>query len=190
MPEMIAKLHCRSVTLTPLSREHRDLYVSLYTDPEVMAHIASPLSAERANASFDAEFGAAARRGWVWVIAHDELPVGLMALRQSQEADLAEIGTMLKRSVRGRGIALNAIKLSIQFAFERNDWRAVVGRHQVKNLGADAVMRMTRLPFDRTVNETDGHVEWRLTRDQWRAAQLGASGASMDNAAKAGPAHV
>lgn len=175
---MADSLHCRSVSLIPLNSEDRALYVGLYTDPEVMTHIARPLDADRADACFNAEFGRSARNGWVWTIRFENAPVGLMALRQSAKAEEAEIGTMLKRGIRGRGVALNAIKLSIAFAFERTAWTEVVGRHHPENLGADAVMRMMRLPFERRLDEAGQQIEWRLTRAQWRAAQTIRAGSS------------
>lgn len=89
-----------------LEPDDRGLWITLYSDPETMRHIAAPLSTEQASRSFDAAEDAARRGkgGHRVLIDGSGMAIAIGALVQTQQEPVAlEVGIMLVPAHRGRG---------------------------------------------------------------------------------------
>lgn len=105
-----------------LQPEDRGLWVSLYSDPGTMRHIAEPLSTERASRSFDVA-QEAARRGdgsHRVLIDGSGTAIAIGALVQArQEPGAVEVGIMLAPAHRGRGLGRLGLALLVAEAETR-----------------------------------------------------------------------
>ena len=112
---MVGGFDTQRLHLRPLGEGDEALYCHLYTDPELMRHIGTPLSAEAARRSFGVACRQARRDGAPaqrWVVAERGLPdgIGLLGLVPDEGvADTAEVGLMLLADRRQRGLAAEAI---------------------------------------------------------------------------------
>ena len=177
--------------LRPLGHADEALYCRLYTDPEVMRHIATPLSAEAARAAF-ARVSRLTRQDaptlQVWVL-HDRASVadlGIVAL--IGHADLPgarEIGAMLLVEGRLRGVAAAAIGAVADHVFDPGDGDgdgvgADVHRLWTRHApGNEAAMRlMLRMGFRRQVpcGVDRAELRWRMSRERWNAGRLARNG--------------
>ena len=106
-----ARLHLR-----PIGEGDEALYCGLYTDPDLMRHIAAPMTLEAAKRSF----GAACRQQswmkqrWILLERSSAVPISIGQLGLFVDADAtqgasAEIGVMLLDDWQKRGYAAEAI---------------------------------------------------------------------------------
>lgn len=173
--------------LRPLGQADETLYCRLYTDPEVMRHIAAPLSAEAARAAF----AAVSRLSWqvaptmqVWIVRDRAIgaDIGIVAL--IAHADLPgarEVGAMLLVEGRLRGVAAAAIGAVADHLFDPGDTLGA-DVHQLWTRhapGNEAAMRlMLRMGFLRqvTCGADEAELRWRMSRERWNAGRLARNG--------------
>lgn len=114
--------------LRPLDADDEALYCALYTDPEVMAHIGSPLSREAARGGFaeacrrngDPDRG---DRRWVVLDRISGEALGLLAvLGEAPDAPEVELGVMLIPTAHGRGLARELNAAVVARAFGPGGW--------------------------------------------------------------------
>lgn len=160
--------------LRPLQQRDEALYCRLYTDPEVMRHIAPPLTAEAALRGFRAACRLAripGLRSQYWAISERiaDADIGILALvGPDMEAGSAEVGTMLLPAGQGRGLAAEAQAALLDRLFSDSRWRMVWSRHLPAN-GAVVSLKL-KLGFLRT--GPSGHeVRWEITRERWNACR-------------------
>lgn len=157
-----------------LASEDRELYVRLYVDPKVMAHIATPMDSAAAETAFARTCRANANpaaRSRCWRLTHRQTreALGLAAfMRSAREPLRAEVGIMLLPEWHARGVALSALRGLID-ALLGDDWtlgiEELIGRHAPSNRGAEGLMRMVGF---RRMPVAGGTTEWRLDRAQWQ----------------------
>jgi [ribosomal protein S5]-alanine N-acetyltransferase len=164
------RLHMR-----PLCEADEALYCHLYTDPDVMRHIAAPLSVEAAQRGFHAACRRAADAAssmHVWSISEHAASAGigvLARIRHADAADEVELGIMLRAEGQGRGFSAEALAALTDFAFDTAPLRRVWTRQAPGN--AAVVGLMYKLGFVRTDEGNADAIEWRwqVTRERWRA---------------------
>ncbi len=114
----------RDTMLRPLREADRTAYVALYSDADAMAFIAPPLSKERARASFDTVLrdGARARprhRGYVVRDVIDDAWLGVAGISGvDYSRSRCEVGMILRREARARGVATRALAELVTVAFD------------------------------------------------------------------------
>jgi len=163
------------VNLRPIGAGDEALYCHLYTDPQVMRHIAAPLSAEAAQRAFRTAIGLTQQPSatlvlWVLTERDSSIDIGILALmRHATSADSAEVGTMLSAAGQGRGVAAEAQTALLDHLFSAPGLRMVWSRNAVGN-GAEGGVRR-KLGF---ACADDGQadvpvVRWEMTAELWRA---------------------
>lgn len=148
----------------PLNRTDRDVYVQLYTDPQVMRYIGAPLKAEVAAASFDKALALQQSQSvfaprWVLLDAGVNRKCGLLGLFADDDSHAAEIGLMLLPSAQGRGFAGDAIGAMVATVFAKPWVRSLWARHAPGNHAMAAVLRSTGFQME---YETELECRWRL----------------------------
>lgn len=158
-----------------LGEGDQELYASLYTDPQVMAHIGPPLTRERAEAAFvrvcrGNEHPSGRMR--CWRLSHRESGdvVGVVALScATDNPSRAELGIMLLPAWHARGVTTAVLKTLVDVVM-RDDWCLgiveLIGRHAAGNRAARVIQV---LGFDEAPGPGE-YVEWRLTRARWQAS--------------------
>lgn len=149
------------------------LYAQLYTDPDVMACIAAPLSADAAARAFatTCRHNRALQPGhrtWRIDAGAGEGGIGIAALRRS--GDRAEIGVMLRQASWGRGLAREALAAVLAHGFGPMQL-ALVDGERPDDAQARLVDRMfAPLGLLRTPQQArPGRARWELPRARWEA---------------------
>ena len=171
-----SRLHLR-----PLDGGAEALYCGLYTDPEVMRHIATPLSLDAAQRSFRLACWQAVQQPmdtpW-WVMSEhvSRIDIGLIGMVRREA--VAEIGIVLLAQWQGRGFATETIRVLTDLAFE-DPAIAMLVLDQASDNGAMLGL-MEKLEFRRAaVAGNDGRVRWQLARSRWRALRGDSRGLAM-----------
>lgn len=149
-----------------------DLYCRLYTDPQVMQHIARPLAIDVARRSFQVAREQAIerpmRRPW-WVIHETTSMADVGVVGLVREDTIAEIGIVLLPQAQRRGIAREAMAAVATRAMETGLVTQLWLRHAPQNLAMAAVA--SRLGLTR---EDDGpgpdSCRWQMRADETAAS--------------------
>lgn len=150
--------------LRPLAADDRDLYMRLYSDPLVMAHLGEPRTPPEADAGFlqsldlqacQAEFPAR----WIAVLRRTGQGVGLLGLVADAARLAAEAGILLLPEAQRRGLAREALGALAAAAFERGWVAALWARHAPANQAMARVL--ARLGFE-AEGAVGGECRWRL----------------------------
>jgi [ribosomal protein S5]-alanine N-acetyltransferase len=160
-----ARLHLR-----PIGELDEALYCHLYRDPELMRHIAAPMTLEAARRSFDAAVRqqATTRQRWIVCEKNRTAGIGLVGLSvDTVEADVAEIGVMLHAAAQGKGYGTESMAGVIDQAFSTMPLRLLWIRQSIANHPVNGMM--VKLAFRRAESTRVGALEhyWELTRDCW-----------------------
>jgi [ribosomal protein S5]-alanine N-acetyltransferase len=169
-----ARLHLR-----PIGEGDEALYCHLYTDPELMRHIAPPMTVEAAKRSFGVALKqqSMARQRWIVCEHGGTGGVGLLGMFVDKlEADVAEIGVMLLAAGQSKGFGTESMAGVVDRTFSTMPLRLLWIRQNVSNIAVDGMM--TKLGFKRMASKRISDLEhyWELTRDRWVANHLKASG--------------
>lgn len=167
------ELFTQRLRLRPLSTEHRNFYVSLYSDSEVMRHIGPALTRPFAHAAFNRARELSTLPGTayrVWVLVKDVRFVGLLGLRTTAP-ERGEIGAMLVAEARGYGLAAEAILRLITHAFNELKFETLTTQHSRQNPLAYGLM--LKLGFVSTNSMTSGdECRWELSKAEFVARKL------------------
>lgn len=152
------------------------LYVALYADPAVMAHIGAAMSHAAAAAMFRKSVDcnrapAALARYWRIDEVRGGEAIGIVALvRDPKSLDRGELGVMLRPRWQNRGVGLPALAGVVDGVIGDRWLREVdllIGRHIADNPNAG---RLTEaLGFERQADDGSGSVRWYLKRGDWRS---------------------
>jgi len=162
--------------LRPIRAGDEALYCHLYTDPQVMRHIAAPLSAEAALRAFRTVTRLTQQPPTpplvLWVLTERDSPIdiGILALiRHAASADSAEMGAMLSAAGQGRGIAAEALAALLDRLLGSAGLNTVWCRSAAGNDAASWMM--LKLGFVRADAGPAGEAanRWEMTAEQWRA---------------------
>jgi len=153
--------------LRPLREGDEALYCALYTDPELMHHIAAPMTLEAAQRSFRTAFKQQSPRRQLRIIRvrPDGADMGLVAL--FVDGDTAEMGVMLLRQAHGRGIATEAMAALRDRAFLQEGLRRLWIRQQASNRAVNPMMErleFRQLPLDPALPH---ELRWALDLHDW-----------------------
>ena len=156
--------------LRPLTDDDDEFYCSLYTDPQVMQHVAPALSAETASINFEKALRGASqspplRHRWVLVERDSDDSVGLVGL--DYEDLRAEVGALLLLPHQGRGYAAEAIAALTEVAFLKFGLTLLHTRHARINGGAAGLMRKLGFAPAIPTDEKETECRWQLTAQQW-----------------------
>jgi RimJ/RimL family protein N-acetyltransferase len=172
--------------------DDRAPFAAINADPEVMEYYPAPLARERSDALIERFEATFERHGYgLWAV---ELPserplagyVGLFPVEPELPfAPAVELGWRLARECWGRGIATEAARAAIAFAFEQRGIDELVAYTAAINERSRRVMErleMTRDPegdFRHPGREVSGrleaHVLYRLAARDWRGEPGGES---------------
>ena len=167
--------------LRPLGDGDEALYCQLYTDPELMRHIAAPMPIEAAQRSFRAACKQQAPQPQRWIISerathHD---IGLLGLIRGEPGP--EIGVMLLAHGHGRGYGGESMAGMVDQVFAAGAEQIICARQSV--VDNPTVIRMMLAlgftPLPPTQAKPLGG-EWELTREQWLARCVAAEVATID----------
>jgi RimJ/RimL family protein N-acetyltransferase len=154
--------------------EDAALYVHLYTDAEVMQHIAARLTGEQAARGFAraCRHNRASRPGHrTWRI--DErasgADLGIVALQRAGEA--AEIGVMLRPCGRGNGLAREALAAVLEHAFGALGLALIYGERPDDGQARLVDRMFAPLGLERVPGRTPVTARWELARTRWIAAR-------------------
>lgn len=145
-----------------------DLYLALYSDPEVMRYVGPVLPPDRIRGLFDKVVASNRREagsGRYWAITHLRTGAWLgqaSLIRDPADASCAEVGIMLLSPGQHRGIGLQVLQALVDMAAEEKVWsglRALVARHAPGNDGAGRLV--AHVGFRRCDSSSD-LVCWRL----------------------------
>jgi RimJ/RimL family protein N-acetyltransferase len=126
---------------------HREPFVAMNSDPEVMKFFPALLTAEQTNAGIDIWLGQFYERGWSnWAVelcSTGEF-IGFIGLSVPRHhlpfGPCVEIGWRLKRSVWGNGYATEGAKECLRVGFEQLGLTEIVSFTTLSNLPSVAVM--------------------------------------------------
>lgn len=157
--------------LRPMDDGDEAFYCRLYTDPELMRHIAAPMSPERAQRSFHAVMKQQGGSRMIWIIAEhgDEAACGILGVFPQDDA--AEVGVMLVPQAQARGFAAEVIASIAGALFRTGRVVRLWTRHATQNAPAGRLMR--NLGFEPCAQDRlppgipAGEMRWDLLREAW-----------------------
>lgn len=158
----------------------RDLYLRLYTDPAVMAHIGATKSEAEAIDVFEKVLGYNAEtpvraRYWRLSLRSSDETIGMQSLvRTAADPATVELGMMLLPQSQGQGYGIEASERIVSLLFG-NHWRldteAVFARHAVANV---RVARLgVTLGFRPVEQPASARAEWGFSKQEWLARSGG-----------------
>lgn len=158
--------------LRPLDERDEALYCALYTSPELMRHIAAPMTLEAAQRSFRVACKQQSPEKQRWII-HARTAQGVSAevaglLGLFFDGDSAEIGVMLWPQWQGRGHAAEVILAMAGRAFAMDDVGSLWTRHASDNARATGLMYKLGFRPDSVLADQPAQMRWRLHREDWR----------------------
>jgi RimJ/RimL family protein N-acetyltransferase len=173
MPGALGGLHTPHLHLRPLASSDERLYCSLYTDPDVMRHIADPLTPAAAQRAFSAvlqQLAADPPRARYWILCRrdDGGDIGLMAwVPDCNDAGSAEVGVVLAGCEVCRGYASESIAALADAVFGRPGQRRLWTRHDRDNGPAAGLMRKLGFVSLEDAGGGAAPLRWQLERQAW-----------------------
>ena len=156
------RLHVR-----PLTEDDEALYCSLYTDPEVMRHIAAPMTLEVAQRSFRAACELQSPLPQRWIISERDADSDIGLLGLFADGDTAEIGVVLLSSKQGQGFSAEAIKATADRVFAAAALRLLWTRHAPDNGLAIGLMHKLGFVCEHRDGTQHTQLRWQLSRERW-----------------------
>ncbi len=130
--------------IRPLTKQDRELYISLYCDAKVMRNIAAPLSIGSARKAFDNTLKAMQTLPckvltWVIVKKFSNQAIGIQAFNFNDKTNdkSAEIGIMLSTKEQNTGLGKEAVSALLHYGFSRCVLDMVTVLYAKKNLASD-----------------------------------------------------
>ncbi|GAA0357265.1 GNAT family N-acetyltransferase [Bowmanella denitrificans] len=151
---MIPTLETDRLRLIPPNLDSFDVYQRFYTDPEASALYGGPIGKEQVWARLKADIGSWHLLGFgVWVIQQksDHRQIGTCGFWQGADWP-RELTWWVMPDSRGKGIATEASKAALLYAYNQFKWdqvetymndENVAARHLVEKLGGRKVRRQT-----------------------------------------------
>jgi RimJ/RimL family protein N-acetyltransferase len=145
------------IELRDISMDDLALYESMVTDPTMMAELGGPLPRDGLRAKLSSLFeDVEAGRIWYFTIVPESVkePVGTVCIwpRDWQGKTINEVGWMLLPSFQGRGLASEAVGLTLERARAEERWNIIHAFPGVTNGPSNGICR--KLAFTK-VEEVD-----------------------------------
>lgn len=170
-PRVKARLMCE---------DDLDLYLALYTDPEVMRYIGPVMGREEVARTFSKALGHNRRSGiralyWRVFDRSSDMSIGLASLvRDAVHGVSAEVGLMLLPDCRNAGIGQHCLSAMIGGCLS-GTWRLGVSeisaRHAEENLAARRLVES--LDFTPAGSSPGRIVTWRMCHGAWSSGRSG-----------------
>ena len=153
--------------ISPINEQDKELYISLYTDENIMRYIDTPLSKEAAESAFSRTIKAIQKQKpsvitWTIVTLEDNKCIGIQALNwqrsqlnYSKKANIPEIGIMLLPQAHKRLLAEEALGALVEYAFNHFSLNQINACFEKENIAMVRVAQKTGFSTDRTQQPTD-----------------------------------
>ncbi|WP_045746139.1 GNAT family N-acetyltransferase [Actinoplanes rectilineatus] len=183
MPQPV--LRTERLLMVPLADRHFELEVELDGDAEVLRYLfGRARTRDEVTVAHARRVAAAGRVDGLgfWMAFRDDEDgefVGLMMLPPADGPRTAELGYRLMRRAWRQGLASEASRELLRYAFEEAGQERVVAQTMAVNVGSRGVMAKVGLRHIRTFHEhfedplpgtEQGEVEYAITRAEWAAA--------------------
>jgi RimJ/RimL family protein N-acetyltransferase len=135
-------------------------FLAIASDPEVMRHIGpgQPWGEEQARAFVQRQITREAAHGfclWGLIERANGRLIGHCGLQRAGDTDELEIGWWVARDRWGQGLATEAARAVVAFAFERLRLPRLISIAQPANTGSIGVMRRLGMHFERSARHGD-----------------------------------
>ena len=157
-----ARLHLR-----PLGEGDEALYCSLYTDPDLMYHIATPMSPDAAQRSFRAACRQQSPQKQRWIITEHGTGDAIGLLGLFVNGDAAEIGVMLLKPWQGRGNGTEAMASMVDRVFTAQAVRLLWIRQGRDNTAVTGMMRKLGFKVSESSCVDQHERYWDLDYERW-----------------------
>jgi RimJ/RimL family protein N-acetyltransferase len=167
-------------------RDHA-VFADMNADPEVMRYFPAALSREKSDAMANQIQSLITAKGWgLWAVERieDERFVGFVGLHEPTHdfsfSPCVEIGWRLSRDTWGQGIATEAAKAALDFAFHELELDKLMSFTPKNNVRSMAVMERigmsdTQQDFDHPAlpkgHELERHALYCITNEQWQGSK-------------------
>jgi ribosomal-protein-alanine N-acetyltransferase len=172
-------LQTANLHLAPLTPADYPWVITLYADAEVMRYIGNggPRSEQESRQRLDWLLEQAGRLGFgYWVVRDRESrePVGGAMLMVRSPGAKVELGFALARAAWGRGIATEAARALVEYAFDALGIRELEAFTHPDNAASGAVLRKAGMIEKGLATGPYGDVDRRfaITIEEWRSARL------------------
>lgn len=164
-----------------LCEDDLDLYLALYTDPEVMLHIGPVLGREEVEAVFEKSLRHNRRLGvralyWrVFDRSNDNASFGLASLvREIGHGTAADVGLMLPGGVQRSGLGQHCLAAMIGSCLS-GFWDLGISEVMARHVEPHAAARrlVESLGFVGEGIDAQGFVSWRMRRETWATSRSG-----------------
>jgi ribosomal-protein-alanine N-acetyltransferase len=151
----VKELETARLRLRPLTAGDRDELYAIYADPEVSRTlITRPQSSEEFQEPFEQMLELSSTLG-MWAIVHkdEDRFIGRCGyyLFSDPPARIPELAYLLSRAHWGRGLATEAARCCLDFAFLERAWPEVVAMVRVGNAASVRVLRKVGMEFLRRI---------------------------------------
>jgi ribosomal-protein-alanine N-acetyltransferase len=162
-------LQTARLVLRPLDEGDEALYRSLYVDPELMRHIAEPLSAQSAQDRFRSSLRQQSERRQQRIVVEVGSGDGIGLVALFRDGSSAEMGIMLLAPAHGRGFATEAMSAVRDHAFGLEGIELLWIRQRPSNAVVTTMMqKLGFLPLPQ-VDPAGGFRRWELDRRRWQS---------------------
>lgn len=141
----------KGLSVIPLNEEHGNFYTQIYRDDKLMKHIATPLSADKADQSFICalKLTAAVPAKRLFLVIHEPqagVYVGLLGVSTvPSQPNCVEVGIMLMQQFHRSGVAQSALAALCIKVFSLLPCVTIIGR--IDPLNAAAKKLVAKLGF-------------------------------------------
>jgi len=165
-----------NVSATSIKPEDKELYLKVYTDPEIMKFIGTPLSQERAECAWDASIEQethipVARRTWTLSENDPKRSIGIAAFGlENKEDKIATIGCMFVLEAHGKGYATEVLRKVTELAFEEYGINKLTSYSMLTNKASYKLMVRLGYGYKEVLTEHDeikAGYYWFLTKREW-----------------------
>lgn len=153
--------------LTPMQKQHRQVFLDLYTSNKVMRQVCEPLSVAVASTLFERALASknAPRSHYYWIIKNSSGAEAGLAAVIVTEQNAVEVGVMLLPAFSRQGLALVASAALFECAFRCWDMERVLATHKPGNLPVPKILGELCMECTK---QTEELWHWQLTRLQWQ----------------------
>ncbi len=161
-----------NIVATRIISKDRNLYYKVYTDPEIMKYIGTPLSQESVERAWNASLKQEnitppVRRTWTLVENESKRSIGIAAFGlENNEDKVATIGCMFLLDAHGKGYATEVLRKVTELAFEEYDIKKLTSFSVLTNKASFNLMVRLGYHYEEVLsdqNELKAGYYWSLT---------------------------
>ncbi len=164
------------IDLKPLAESDLPLFLTTYTDTEMMINVGAPLTIKETVALFYrvlSEIGKKTPQYLFYVIKKGDIDLGIIGLLWNQKArDKVELGIMVSKTFHGKGYAYKAVKLLMESAFDELNIKSMIVLCNLNNTMANRISHALGFKNKGTIQSQLQHkIKWEITIEQFRQSQ-------------------